>query len=71
MTSKTDLAGIIDAAIKPLPCPFCGEEPSVSAHGFAIFVQCDTVDCPASSVSTFGALDQPGDEVIARWNRRA
>lgn len=57
-----------------LPCPFCGKEPHVWSvttdygHGDQRHhIQCDNPDCWIRPY----AIADTGDEVLARWNRRA
>lgn len=58
-------------AIAPLPCPFCGEPPTIKDWNGICNVTCDTVNCPASPVSTGDKCTWPLDVRISHWNRRA
>lgn len=54
---------------EPLPCPFCGEKPQVTAILGNASVECNGRACPVyPSVKCAARLT---DEAIARWNKRA
>jgi hypothetical protein len=56
-----------------LPCPFCGEPPLVCEFpggDGSIDITCETVNCPASHVSSGDAMVDPLVPFNA-WNRRA
>ena len=65
------------SAPEPLPCPFCGDAPTITKQPAAQevtgewwFVSCKKIrsaDCPANCWT--GANSEA--EAIARWNRRA
>jgi hypothetical protein len=57
--------------IEPLPCPFCGEEPTIQAwHGgpkTKRMVRCDNEYCDVSP----GVTGSTRNIAIAIWNKRA
>jgi hypothetical protein len=73
----------ISEAIEPLPCPFCGKDPTINPvlpeqHGNAWGeVRCENKACPARPVvddGQFVADERGSDEykkcAILRWNMR-
>lgn len=58
------------AAPNVKPCPFCGAVPDVTGSDDAVWINCETVDCPASPISS-GDAPNDGVIVIDRWNTRA
>lgn len=64
---------IVSNSEKPLACPFCGSEPRVSVSDGPLpcaDVICQTLDCPASNITSFGAILLEVDEAIKKWNTR-
>jgi hypothetical protein len=53
---------------EPFPCPFCGEEAEPSEIDGVWFINCWTVNCPASPIKS-GAR-KTREAAIALWNKR-
>jgi hypothetical protein len=61
----------LDAMMEgPLPCPFCGEKPRVMANDDTFVIECETVNCPASPISS-GDLVIDAYKATFAWNRRS
>lgn len=63
---------------KLLPCPFCGNHPSISdettAEGIVVFVHCEycaTHERDVTSYSTAWDDNEAEQDAIWKWNRRA
>lgn len=54
---------------QPKPCPFCGAAAAVSANDDIIWIGCETVNCPASPISS-GDLVFDAHKVLTAWNTR-
>lgn len=71
MQLAEDIPTTHPAALQPLPCPFCGEQPTVKPwHGGGprkTMVECESGECPAgpSSVGSSRA------RAVRKWNTRA
>lgn len=52
---------------KPLPCPFCGCEPSIHQSGIKYNIECKNEDC---GVQVYTFYFRSKAEAIAAWNRR-
>ena len=55
-------------AEKPLPCPFCGNEPNVYTVNGKYYIRCSNYNCKVG-VCTIAHESEYG--VIETWNRRA
>jgi hypothetical protein len=56
----------------PLPCPFCGEHPTVDANenGAGSFIECNSTACQTLPCLWFKHGESESDAIV-RWNRRA
>lgn len=72
MTQGSNDGGPVDRAHTPglLPCPFCGEPPYVYFNDDIINIECQTVNCPASPISS-GDLIVDAHKALEAWNTRA
>ena len=70
MSAAKKVSATKKPAAKPLPCPFCGQQPAVAECPFMIYTTIYCISSRCAVTPRTGWFENLA-EAIAAWNRRA